>query len=390
MTHRERFRAWLDRRAADRVPFLDWWGIPHYREEEWRRQGLAAGADIYQWIGFDGADGAGTTELERPEVGDGYLYVPFRGHETVFLDTYARPAFAREVVEAGAGYRLEVEPSFGGVTRIVEPSADNPLGAVHGERYPVSALTDWALYRDRFQGADLGRYLYRCGEPQIDRCARTRFPVELKVPGPFGRLWATIGLYNSGGVLESLYDRPAFLAEMIDFWVAFACELARPALTRLKVDFATIEDGLAYDGGAFLSPDLLRRFIAPAYRRLTDFFHAGGVPVVFLNSGGSLNAFLPDLLDAGIGGITHVAVQAGMDLVHLKREYGADLHLIGGIDRRALTESDAAIEREVDRATAALEMSGVIPCLDASVLYGTPLARYRHYADCLARRLGVG
>jgi uroporphyrinogen decarboxylase len=271
----------------------------------------------------------------------------------------------------------------------VEPSPANPLGAVHGEGYAVRTHEDWLALTKRFQGADLDRYLCRCGEPQIVRCAQTRFPVELKLPGPFGRMWVSIGLYGPGGVLESLYDRPAFLEEMIEFWVTFACDLGRPALERLAVDFATIEDGLAYDGGAFLSPDLLRRFIAPAYRKITDFLYARGVPVVLLNSGGSLNPLLLALLEAGIGGITHIAAQAEMDLVALKREYGPSLRLIGGIDRRVLFRSNEEISREIERVMPAVDKGGVIPGLDGSVLYGTPFCRYEHFGKSLGKRLGV-
>lgn len=57
-------------------------------------------------------------------------------------------------------------------------------------------------------------------------------------------LCAAFSADGEGGVLESLYDRPAFLEEMIEFWVGFACDLARPGLERLAVDFATVEDGL--------------------------------------------------------------------------------------------------------------------------------------------------
>lgn len=57
-----------------------------------------------------------------------------------------------------------------------------------------------------------------------------------------------------------------------------------------------------------------------------------------------------------------------MDYRKLRREFGRDLRLIGGIDLDALLAGDAAIERELrDKVPELLAMGGCIPRADGRV-----------------------
>jgi len=58
-------------------------------------------------------------------------------------------------------------------------------------------------------------------------------------------------------------------------------------------------------------------------------------------------------------------VQAGMDVVALRQQYGNAFCIIGGIDKRALAQDEAAIDAEMERVVPTFLDSGMfIPTLD--------------------------
>jgi len=83
-------------------------------------------------------------------------------------------------------------------------------------------------------------------------------------------------------------------------------------------------------------------------------------------------------------------VAAGMDPVQLRRRYGRDLALAGGIDKRALTGDKSQIERELRyRLPPLLETGGYIPCVDHTVPPDVPYENFMYYLD-LKRKIMEG
>ena len=80
---------------------------------------------------------------------------------------------------------------------------------------------------------------------------------------------------------------------------------------------------------------------------------------------------------------------AGEDPVALRRRYGKDLLLVGGIDKRALAKDRRDIEREVlAKAPFLLEHGGWIPSIDHAVPPDVPLENYRYYLSLLRKLAG--
>lgn len=78
-----------------------------------------------------------------------------------------------------------------------------------------------------------------------------------------------------------------------------------------------------------------------------------------------------------------------MDPVELRKQYGKDLLLIGGIDKRALARDEKAIEEEVMRLAPLVEEGGFIYSVDHCVPPDVPLRNYEYYLE-LVRKVGEG
>jgi uroporphyrinogen decarboxylase len=125
-----------------------------------------------------------------------------------------------------------------------------------------------------------------------------------------------------------------------------------------EIDAVVLFDELAGGRGLLFPLERFREVFAPAYRRLSDFFHGCGMLVIGYSSG-DLRLLVPDLLDAGLDCLGPIEVAAGMSLPILKLNYGADLAFLGGIDRRALRHPDPAVlEREIGVKLSAAMVNG--------------------------------
>jgi uroporphyrinogen-III decarboxylase len=81
-------------------------------------------------------------------------------------------------------------------------------------------------------------------------------------------------------------------------------------------------------------------------------------------------------------------VQSGMDVRQFRREYGKNLAMMGGLDKRLLLDAGPGLESELRaKVPALLAAGGYIPALDHTVPPDVSLENFRIYLDCL-RGLG--
>lgn len=79
-----------------------------------------------------------------------------------------------------------------------------------------------------------------------------------------------------------------------------------------------------------------------------------------------------------------------MDPVKIRKKYGKDLALMGGIDKRELAKDKKAIEKEVrEKIVPMLEEGGYIPTVDHTVPPDVPLGNFLYYLE-LKRKIAEG
>jgi hypothetical protein len=146
-------------------------------------------------------------------------------------------------------------------------------------------------------------------------------------------------------------------------------------------------EDMAYNAGPLIGPAFVRRFMVPQYRRVIDFARGRGVHSFALDSDGDVSLLIPCWIDAGVDILYPWEVQAGMDVAAIRREYGRDLRLWGGVDKRALTKDTAAIDAEIDRHKWLIADGGFVPMLDHSAPPDIPYRNYCYFMERLKRAL---
>jgi len=113
-------------------------------------------------------------------------------------------------------------------------------------------------------------------------------------------------------------------------------------------DVAFIWEDMAYNHGSLISPKIVREWMMPRYKKITDLLRENGVHFILLDCDGNVDELLPLWIESGINGIFPLEVAAGMDPLNLRKKYGKNLFLTGGIDKRELSKGRTEIDRQIE------------------------------------------
>jgi uroporphyrinogen decarboxylase len=181
---------------------------------------------------------------------------------------------------------------------------------------------------------------------------------------PFGFYGFLRYLMGEERLLLAFYDDPGLIRDIMGFLADFWIELWDQALAEVQVDCAHFWEDMAYRNGPLISPALFREFMTPCYRKVTGFLKDRGVEIILVDSDGNLDELIPLFLEAGLTGIWPIEVQAGNDLLEIRRRY-PQLRMLGGIDKLEVARGREAIDRELEnKMPFMLARGGYIPFLD--------------------------
>lgn len=341
MTSRERCLLALNHKEADRVAICDApWETTVAR---WHREGLPQDQSPFDFFGYErvaqGADIGFQFPVELLEETEGYKILRdsngattkvFKGQESV-PETIGFTITHRRIWD-------EHKPRL-----MWNESRVDWEGGLAANRY----YTERGLFMNYQQGCFGYDLIQRiCGAPTI---------------------------------LEGMMDDPGWIKDMMDTFADLIITAVEEMLHRgFHLDAAFLANDMGYRNGTFFSPALYRELEFPSQKRLCDFFHSRGMPVI-LHSDGDIRRFILLLIEAGFDCLQPLEVKAGMDVIELKKQYGDRLAFMGGIDARAMAHPDPAmIEREIStKIPCAKQGGGYIYHADHSVPDNVSFEQYQ-------------
>jgi len=177
------------------------------------------------------------------------------------------------------------------------------------------------------------------------------------------------------------YDDPDWVHEMMDYLAKFYCQVIRKALEEIKdIDFATFWEDMCYKTGSLLSPDMFKEFMSPCYEKVTSLLHNYGIDIIFVDCDGNIEELIPLWLEVGVNGMYPIEVASGMDPVALRKKYGNNLLLVGGVDKQAIAKGKEAIDLELKSKLPFLCLTkGYIPLIDHLVPPDVSFDNYMYY-----------
>ena len=167
-------------------------------------------------------------------------------------------------------------------------------------------------------------------------------------------------------------------------------EALKRVVKDIRVDWAMFWEDMAFKTGPLISPSMVRKFMMPHYKKVTDILRSNGVDVIIANSDGNVNELIPLWLECGINACWPLECAAGNDAVALRKKYGKDLILAGCIDKRALLKGKDAIREEVmSKVPFLLETGGYLPSVDHMVPPDVTLENYLYFINTVREVAGL-
>ena len=205
--------------------------------------------------------------------------------------------------------------------------------------------------------------------------------------GFFGSLRNMMGVE---GLCVAFYDQPALVERMMEQRADAIIEITAEVMKYTDFDVFWFWEDMAYKAGPLVGPKLYRKFALKHYRRVCDWVHSQGIKHIGLDSDGDIKLLIPIWLDAGIDHLWPFEVQSGMDVLEVRKIYGHDLALMGGIDKRTVSAGGDVMRAEVDRVMPLVADGGYIPELDHSAPPDISWPAFCDFTEYQKFRLGRG
>jgi uroporphyrinogen-III decarboxylase len=186
-------------------------------------------------------------------------------------------------------------------------------------------------------------------------------------------------------VMVALIEEPDFIHDAMAIWGNFAAQMAEKILRDTDCDAAIFSEPIGGNDGPLISPQMYEEFVLASYRPVLDVLERHGVETIILRTYANARLLIPTFLEWGFNGLWACEVNTqAMDYRDLRREYGRDLRLIGGIDLDALRRGKEAIRREIeDKVPPLLADGGYVPLADGRVREDVPFSLYVYYRNLL-------
>jgi len=361
MNSRERFIRSLNFGDPDRVFLTGRFGPRESTLERWHKEGLPEDDTHTRIHGLERTSG-----------------LPVNFHPL--------PPFKEEVLEVKGNHKI-IRDRMGAIVEYERKPATPGFVTRKWHEFPVKSRDDFDEMIWRYNPRSPGRYPDHWRE--VARSYRTRsYPVGLSMPSLFWRIRDWTGLKN----LSIMFHRkPDLVQHMMDFWTEFILDVTRRVLRDVEVDYVILNEDMAYKGRSMISPQMVREFMLPGYRKWVRQFKRNGVPVIMLDSDGYIHDIAPVWVEAGINSTCPVEIMAGNDILRLRDELGHDLSFLGGIDKTKIARGGDILREEFEsKVPQLIDDGGYIPCCDHGIPPDVSYANYCLFVRLLKRYCGWG
>ena len=344
------------------LPVLWQWFFPE-TFDRWKKEGLPANVRL---------DSETQTQI-------GIAYFGFNKVEMVPIDLSLTPVFDIKTLEENAIHKIIIDRD--GVKKKIfkehrMESMDQWL------EYPVKDRKTWREHKKRLNPHSPARYPLWWKEEK-ERYKKRDYPLGIRAGSFFGWMRNWIGIENLSYLMR---DDPALIEEINEHLEYSYIETLKPALEDIKFDFAHFWEDMAYKTGSLVSPSFVKKYMVPHYKKVTELLRSKGIDIITLDSDGNIWELIPIWLDCGINGVLPNEVAAGMDIVKMRKKFGKNLIIIGGIDKRVLAKGKKEIEKEVmSKVPYLLSSGGCFPCIDHCVPPNVPFDNYLYYLELIRK-----
>ena len=188
-------------------------------------------------------------------------------------------------------------------------------------------------------------------------------------------------------VISLLLDDPEFVREAMLIHGEYKAVLLDNVLQDVDIDAVIFSEPIGGNTGPLISPEMYEEFVLKSYIPILNIAKKHGVDTIILRTYANIRVLIRSILRYGFNCLWACETDSvAMDYRDLRREFGRDLRLIGGIDLDVLRQDEATICREIaEKVPPLIADGGYIPLADGRVRKDVPFENYVYYRRLLGQ-----
>jgi uroporphyrinogen decarboxylase len=341
----------------------------------WRNEGLPSGFDSHENLderfGLEAHYLPSDAQMRHEKM---ELFFGLERRYRPPINVLLEPEFEVEEVEVKNGYRYYYD-----IDRVLcRVTTDGLTTMPEHLDYPLKTRKDWeTLFKPRLDPDTPGRYPENLAEHMAFILSKDYMPW-LYVGSLFGRLRNFVGFEQ---ICYMIYDDPELVDEIIQHMADLTCEILERTLPSLmgKPVMGHFWEDICFNTGPMISPDYFREHVVPRYKQITDVLRENGIDTINVDCDGWIGPLVEGWLEAGVNIMFPLERAGGSDPVELRKKYGPQLLLMGGVDKKKMARGGDDIVRELEYLAPLVEEGGFIPHCDHLCPADVTLDKYRFY-----------
>jgi len=283
------------------------------------------------------------------------------------------PRLKEEIIEEDKYYKV-YKNKYGITLKERKDGTSAPLDL----DFPIKDRKDFDNYRQHYD-SDFKKRLPVDWEIIKQDLKKRDFPLRLG-GNPFGFLGFPRHVIGTTELFMMMYDNPQLVKDINEFFLNFIMDYWSEIMEGIQVDCILIFEDMCYKNGSMISDGMFKEFLSPYYRRLTDFLRNQGIKNIIVDSDGYVEEIIPLFLDCGVTGLMPFEIQAGNDLLRIRKNY-PKLQILGGIDKKILLKDEGKkfIDKELEKVPELLRQGGYIPHIDHHVSEDATWENFKYY-----------
>jgi len=199
---------------------------------------------------------------------------------------------------------------------------------------------------------------------------------------PHGFFGTPAHLMGYENLFVSYLQEPKLVHDILDtftnLWIAVYSEV----LAEVDIDHVQIWEDISHGSGSMVAPAMIREFVLPYIRRLTDFCRARGITTIFLDTDGDCSDLIPLFMESGVTGMYPFEVNCGMDIVTVRKNFPS-LRMMGGIPKSDICRGRERIDQILEPVRHVLSTAGYVPFGDHFVTPEVHFDEFTYHRETL-------
>lgn len=188
-------------------------------------------------------------------------------------------------------------------------------------------------------------------------------------------------------VISLLTDQPEFVGKYLMTHSELTIEILKHILPYIKAHAVIFSEPICGNEGPLISPGMYEDLILKSYKPIIDLINGFGIKTVILRTYANSKLLLPLIMKYGFNTLWACETNnEKMNYKLIRKEYGTDLRLIGGIDLDVLRMGKENIKIELEKIVPPLlNEGGYIPIADGRVRSDINYKNYFYYRKLLEK-----